>query len=613
MKNVDQILLRKKLMSKYVQQAVDAIIRPPRYEYNYKELPLFLNAHDHKVYMRHPLVIENKRNQHIIGSLFHMADSSPMKGGPCVIYLHGNASAQLEGQFLVPNFCPHNIYVFVYDAIGCGCSDGDYISLGYFEKQDIEEIMEFLNQAFGLGPFALWGRSMGAATAALAKSHLLQSIVCDSAYTSIPDIVYAIAKSLGIPGFVVPLALKYLRSKIEKIAKFDLNTVEPIEAVKAARVPAVFGHAIKDQFVPFEMGKKLFETYACADKMFFTFERGGHNSRRNAEWIRTCVEFIVSRFGMDTFGIEISECRYLQSSKYHFTSFDRLLQNKESNGAIPRNTDSDNSTEDLTESIRTNSTSEFEDSKLIAGCDSEEASACTDAEVSSSSKEEAYLSDSGDQKSAPKQDKANLIAEDETKNAKSPTEVELAQKNETTAQSPIESASKSEAENLQEVSNVERSAEPASSFNNQSTEISQNHDNSNDFNQVHKIDDSQTNKDLDSPTEASLTSQNQNAKSDSNNGALTEQLSTSEPLDSKANQNPEISIDQNQELHETPLNENQITEPVVNADDSIGPLSEQQQSSQANTNTETTEEAAPSNEAPENPNIKVDQNDLPPQ
>lgn len=341
-----------------------------------------------------------------------MADSNPMKGGPCVIYLHGNASAQLEGQFLVPNFCPHDIYVFVYDAIGCGCSDGDYISLGYFEKQDIEEIMQFLNQAFGLGPFALWGRSMGAATAALAKSPLLQSIVCDSAYTSIPDIVSAIAKSIGVPGFVVPLALSYLRSKIEKIAKFDLNTVEPIVAVKTARVPAVFGHAVKDQFVPYEMGKKLFDAYACGDKMFYTFERGGHNSRRNAEWIRTSVEFIMSRFGMDTFGIEISECRYLQSSKYHFTSFDSLLENKESNGSAPRNqgdTSTDTSTEDLLDGIQ-KSNSSVPDSKLIAGYDDEEATEGSDAEMISSSKEEAYMSDSDDHKN------------DETKNKENQTE-----------------------------------------------------------------------------------------------------------------------------------------------------------------------------------------------
>lgn len=369
-------------MSKYIQQAVDAIIRPPRFEYDYKSLPLFLKADDSRVYVRHPLVIENKRNQHIIGSLFHTADSE-LKPGPCVIYLHGNASAQLEGQFLVPNFCPYDIYVFVYDAVGCGCSDGDYISLGYYEKQDIEEIMEFLNANFNLGPFALWGRSMGAATAVLAKSRLLQSIVVDSAYTSIPSLVEAIAKSIGVPRFVIPTALWYLRNKVENIAKFDFSQVSPLESAKTARIPAVFGHAVQDQFVPYQMGLRIFHNYRCNDKIFVSFEKGKHNSRRDADWIRTSVEFVMTRFGMEVYDIQISECRHLQSSKYHFTTFNRLLENKESGGKTPRN-ESEQSleVEHHTESI-----------KLIAGQSSEEASGMPDLQ-DSSSKEEAYTSHS---------------------------------------------------------------------------------------------------------------------------------------------------------------------------------------------------------------------------
>jgi pimeloyl-ACP methyl ester carboxylesterase len=112
-----------------------------------------------------------------------------MDGGPCVVYMHGNASSQWEGQFLIPNLCPRGIAVFCFDFAGCGASDGEFISLGHFETMDVEFLLQSLLETFRLGPFVLWGRSMGAATSLLVRHPAVVGIVVDSAYTSIPDAV----------------------------------------------------------------------------------------------------------------------------------------------------------------------------------------------------------------------------------------------------------------------------------------------------------------------------------------------------------------------------------------------------------------------------------------
>jgi len=63
---------------------------------------------------------------------------------PCVIYLHGNASSRLEALPYLKYLLPLNITVFAFDFAGSGNSDGKYISLGYFEKDDLKVVIEYL-------------------------------------------------------------------------------------------------------------------------------------------------------------------------------------------------------------------------------------------------------------------------------------------------------------------------------------------------------------------------------------------------------------------------------------------------------------------------------------
>lgn len=46
-------------------------------------------------------------------------------------------------------------------------SGGEYISLGWFERDDVAIIVEYLRKNRRVSTIGLWGRSMGAATALL--------------------------------------------------------------------------------------------------------------------------------------------------------------------------------------------------------------------------------------------------------------------------------------------------------------------------------------------------------------------------------------------------------------------------------------------------------------
>ena len=83
---------------------------------------------------------------------------------PCVIYLHGNSGCRLDAFGFAEILIRENITLFCFDFTGSGISGGEYTSLGHYEKEDLECVVEYLRSLKFVSKIALWGRSMGAAT-----------------------------------------------------------------------------------------------------------------------------------------------------------------------------------------------------------------------------------------------------------------------------------------------------------------------------------------------------------------------------------------------------------------------------------------------------------------
>jgi pimeloyl-ACP methyl ester carboxylesterase len=263
-----------------------------------------------------------------------------MDGGPCVVYMHGNASSQHEGQFLIPNLCPRGIAVYCFDFAGCGAIGGDFISLGHYERIDVEFLIANLIMSFGLGPFVLWGRSMGAATALLVKHPRVLGKVVDSAYTSIPDVVGAIARKLRVPAFLLPMAMFFLKHTIAGRADFDLARVAPLEAAREdPNVPVRFCHAADDEFIPVDQGEALFAVYSNPDKRFRRVD-GGHNGRRPLDWIGEGCLFSLRLLGGNTDGYQPVRFVGMYDADAHFQSYQDLLDFMATHGTTDTDIDS---------------------------------------------------------------------------------------------------------------------------------------------------------------------------------------------------------------------------------------------------------------------------------
>ncbi|KAH0787209.1 Clan SC, family S9, unassigned serine peptidase [Histomonas meleagridis] len=314
---------KKSKIDEFVEMGVNAIIRPPRSEYDPNSLPLKVFIPGYGNVDRKPISFKNSRGLKIVGSFY--APSFQIPEMSCVVYLHGNASSQREGTFLVPVFVPSGVGVLCFDFAGCGASEGEYISLGLFEKDDVACAINFVREQFGVGKVAIWGRSMGAATAfyAMSEDPTIAGAVADSSFSSLPILIGELGKQYNVPTVVSKSAVWYVSGKIEKLAKFDIRKVEPIEAAKTCFTPVLIIHGLDDNFINFHHSQDIYDKYAGDDKDILLVE-GDHNSERPMEVKVQAIMFLANILDCPIVMDEIPMLLQ-QSGRHHFSSFEDML------------------------------------------------------------------------------------------------------------------------------------------------------------------------------------------------------------------------------------------------------------------------------------------------
>ena len=79
------------------------------------------------------------------------------------------------------------------DTSGSGLSEGEYISLGHYEQEDVLELVTHLRESGKATRIAVWGRSMGAVTALLYAGRLdpmINCVVADSSFSSLDQLCH---------------------------------------------------------------------------------------------------------------------------------------------------------------------------------------------------------------------------------------------------------------------------------------------------------------------------------------------------------------------------------------------------------------------------------------
>lgn len=216
---------------------------------------------------------------------------------PVVIYLHGNSGNRLEVGTLLEPLLRRGLSLFCYDSIGCGLSGGEYVSLGWHEKEVLATVVAYL-RGRGCGKVGIWGRSMGAATALLHvdRDPGLGAVVLDSPFASLPQLIGELAEqpdptvAFRVPAFVVGAAMSVLRGRVQTLAEFDIDDVVPLNHAAKSKVPAFFVHGMNDAFITQSHSYALFDAYG-GQKEYMTIS-ADHNGRRSITVLNACADFL---------------------------------------------------------------------------------------------------------------------------------------------------------------------------------------------------------------------------------------------------------------------------------------------------------------------------------
>ena len=202
-------------------------------------------------------------------------------GGPTVLFVHGidsvrsgNNALQLASMMTELSF-----NVLMFDLRGHGSSDGDRVSGGDHERQDVLGAFDFLEER-GVPPsnIGVLGVSMGAAAAALALAEApsVSAFVLDSPYAELSELI---AQEVGnrsvLPGWAGPFFVPGVKLAARLVLDIDMNAMAPERVVSELDYPVLIIHGEDDARVPVENGIRVHKA-SHADSELWVLEGLGH-------------------------------------------------------------------------------------------------------------------------------------------------------------------------------------------------------------------------------------------------------------------------------------------------------------------------------------------------
>ncbi len=222
-------------------------------------------------------------------------------GEKLAILVHGYGGNCHQMEPYAQIFASKNYDILAIDLRCHGKSDGDDITMG---KKESEDLMLWINRMLEINPrykIILFGISMGATTICLAcGKQLPQNVVL-----AIEDCGFANAyKQLSHAYFKSKMAnkliFKIFYSFTKRAKNLDLKKVDAENALKKCKIPMLFIHGENDDFVPAENFKTLSSQLPETRKETFLAPNSAHvqSYLNNPKLYTKVVENFLSKYYM---------------------------------------------------------------------------------------------------------------------------------------------------------------------------------------------------------------------------------------------------------------------------------------------------------------------------
>lgn len=171
---------------------------------------------------------------------------NPVETDKYVIISHGFKSNRYGAVKYVDTYMDLGFNCIIYDLRDHGENEKTALSLGQFESEDLEKLIEDSYNRYGNIKLGLHGESMGAATSlmVLAKKPKVDFVVADCGFSNLYDLLHAaydVAKvGTVLPSVNIAMKLRY---------GYDMKKTSPKDALIGNEIPVCFIHGEADTFI----------------------------------------------------------------------------------------------------------------------------------------------------------------------------------------------------------------------------------------------------------------------------------------------------------------------------------------------------------------------------
>ena len=236
-----------------LQKDIDWILNNPNQTEEY------INSFDNLKLHSYKILNENKTNNWIIS-------------------VHGYGGDSKKVSTYARHFYDMGYNVLLPDLRGHGQSEGEYIGMGWHDRLDIINWINYILEEDKNANIMLHGVSMGAGTVTMVSGEKLsknvKGIIADCGYTSAWDqFSYQLKTIFNLKEFPI-LQVSDLFAKVK--AGYSIKDASAIEQVKKSNIPILYIHGDKDTFVPYYMMQELYDATPSKEKQMLTIKGAKH-------------------------------------------------------------------------------------------------------------------------------------------------------------------------------------------------------------------------------------------------------------------------------------------------------------------------------------------------
>ncbi len=205
---------------------------------------------------------------------YYQADDVENESKGSVILVHGHGGDYQSIAPLAELYLGQQYDVYAIDQRASGDSNNPYVSFGYFEKRDIEALVNYMKEEIQEDMIIVHGQSMGAATSALYAGtdhgrENLSALILDSSYDNMKHMFMG---AMDLEGFVGEYFSLFGDLYLKLNYKFGFKDVDIIKTSKKIITPTFVIQCSKDELAPISVGESIYEGIDTEEKKYWLAE-----------------------------------------------------------------------------------------------------------------------------------------------------------------------------------------------------------------------------------------------------------------------------------------------------------------------------------------------------